>query len=48
MQRNIPVRAAIVCVLAGIPVAACGHKKNEESAAAAGAVIQHERNKHKK
>ena len=90
MQRNSRVRAAIVFVAAVIPMAACGHKKNEESAAgtvvppsgaqpiavpatsysqpaagidsakaapkhhskmkgaAAGAVNQHERNKHKK
>lgn len=33
MQRNSRVRAAIVFVVAVIPMAACGHKKNEESAA---------------
>jgi hypothetical protein len=47
VQRNTRVRTAIVFV-AGIPVAACSNKKNEESATGTGAVIGHERNKHKK
>jgi hypothetical protein len=33
VQRSIRVQAAIAFVVAGIPIAACGHKKNEQSAA---------------
>lgn len=33
MQRSIRIHAAIVFVVAGVSAAACGHKKNEQSAA---------------